>query len=99
MCEYPSDASPGSRPRRASCKARWGAWGTIRVEGPAGKRIVGSGKRRIAGSGQQKTLPPPKRGSPTLALIVFVVRFRLSEGVARNAIFIQKDASEVLVLP
>jgi hypothetical protein len=71
--------------------------GAIRVEGSAGKRFFCPEKRQLAGPGQQKTLPLPKRGSPTHALIEFVRRLRLDEGVAGKALFIQKDGSGVVV--
>ena len=99
MWEYPSDASPGSRTRGASCKARWGALGTIRVEGSAGKRTFGRETWQLAGIGQQKTLPLPKRGSPAHAPIEFVRRLRLGEGIARKALFIEKGGSGVVIPP
>jgi len=68
------------------------------VEGSAGKRIFGPEKRQLAGTEQQKTRPLPKRGSPGHALIEFVRRFRLDERVARNALFVEKDGSRVVLL-
>ena len=71
--------------------------GTIRVEGSGRKRLFRPQIRQLAGIGQQKTLPLPKCGSPVHALIEFVCRLRLDEGVAGKALFIQKDGSGVVV--
>jgi hypothetical protein len=43
--------------------------------------------------------PLPKRCSPVHALTEFVRRLRMNEGIARKALFIEKDGSGVVFLP
>jgi hypothetical protein len=63
---------------------------------PQWREVPGNGllarrNGRSRESGNRKTLPLPKRGSAVQALIEFVRRLRLNEGVARKAPFIEKD--------
>ena len=54
-------------------------------------------RRRIARNPQQGSAQPPRRCSPGHGLIEFIDRFRLSKGIARNSLFIEKDDSGVLL--
>jgi hypothetical protein len=49
--------------------------------------------------GNREALPLPKRGSPAQALIEFVFRLWLGEGVTRKALFIEKGGSGAVFLP
>jgi len=69
----------------------------MRVEGSAGKRFFSAEQWQIAGSEQQKALSLPKCGLPAQALIEFVVRLRLGEGIACKSLFIEKNGSGVIV--
>ena len=69
------------------------------MQGGAGKRTFGLEKRQLSGIGQQKTLPLPKCGSPAQALIEFVFRFRLHEGIAHKALLIENDGPGVVLFP
>jgi hypothetical protein len=69
------------------------------VEGKAGKRTFGLKKRWLAGIVQQEALLVPKRSSRGHALIEFVRRFRLDEGVANGSVFVEEDCSDVVGFP
>jgi hypothetical protein len=55
--------------------------------------------RRISPSGQQRARQAPGGCSPRYALIEIVLWLRRSNGIARNALFIEKDEPGLLVLP
>jgi hypothetical protein len=56
-----------------------------------GKALLARRNGRSRESGNRKALPLPKGGSAVHALIEFVRRLWLEEGVARKAPFIAKD--------
>jgi len=67
-----------------------GCVGEIEVGGAApGSGFSPVKRQKIVGNRQRETLPLPKRGSSVQALIEFVVRFRLGEGIARKSLCIE----------
>jgi hypothetical protein len=56
-------------------------------------------KVRSSPSKQQGTGRPPRRRSPSHALVEFLVRFRLGEGITRASFFVEKDGLDFVLFP